>query len=374
MQLVLDSEQRELRSAVRKFLLDQSPPEKVRAAMDSEPGYDRELWRRLAGELGLIGLVVPEEHGGSGAGQVERAIVLEELGRALVPVPFLASAVLAVDTLLACDDKAARAELLPALAEGERIGTLAVAEGAGDWDPTGGATTATERDGGWRLDGEKTFVLAGDVADLVLVYAATPAGPGWFAVDSAPDSPSAGLERTSLTGLDPTRRLARLRFADTPARPLASADPAAALALVADLAAVALAAEQLGGLERAMELTVDYAKVRVQFGRPIGSYQAVKHGCADMYSAWEHGVSVVRYAAWAAEHDRAELPVAAELAQTYLGPAYFAVATDMVQFHGGIGYTWEHDAHLYYKRAKSSELLLGSPARHRARLADRLGV
>lgn len=370
MQLVLDSEQRELRSAVRKFLLDQSPPEKVRAAMVSEPGYDRELWRRLAGELGLIGLVVPEEYGGSGAGQVERAIVLEELGRALVPGPFLASAVLAVDSLLACDDAAARAELLPALAAGERIGTLAVAEGSGGWDPSGGATTATERDGGWRLDGEKTLVLSGDVADLVLVYAATPAGPGWFAVDGS----AAGLERTTWKSLDPTRRLARLRFAGTPARPLASADPAAALALVADLAAVALAAEQLGGLERAMELTVDYAKVRVQFGRPIGSYQAVKHGCADMYSAWEHGVSVVRYAAWAADHDRAELPVAAELAQTYLGPAYFAVATDMVQFHGGIGYTWEHDAHLYYKRAKSSELLLGSPARHRARLADRLGV
>jgi acyl-CoA dehydrogenase len=369
-QLVLDSEQRELRSAVRKFLLDQSPPEKVRAAMASEPGYDRELWRRLAGELGLIGLVVPEEHGGSGAGQVERAIVLEELGRALVPGPFLASAVLAVDALLACDDEAARAELLPALAAGERIGTLAVAEGSGGWDPSGGATTATERDGGWRLDGEKTLVLSGDVADLVLVYAATPAGPGWFAVDGV----ASGLERTTLTSLDPTRRLARLRFADTPARPLASADPAAALGLVADLAAVALAAEQVGGLERAMELTVDYAKVRVQFGRPIGSYQAVKHGCADMYSAWEHSLSVVRYAAWTAEHDRAELPVAAELAQTYLGPAYFEVATDMVQFHGGIGYTWEHDAHLYYKRAKSSELLLGSPGRHRARLADRLGV
>jgi len=373
-QLVLDSEQRELRSAVRKFLLDQSPPEKVRAAMIGELGYDRELWRRLAGELGLIGLVVPEEHGGAGAGQVERAVVLEELGRALVPSPFLASAVLAVDALLALDDEAARAELLPALAAGERIGTLAVAEGSGGWDPSGGATTATERAGGWRLDGEKTLVLSGDVADLVLVYAATPAGPGWFAVDGSPDSPAPGLERTTLKSLDPTRRLARLRFADTSARPLASADPAAALELVADLAAVALAAEQLGGLERAMEVTVEYAKVRVQFGRPIGSYQAVKHGCADMYSAWEHAVSVVRYAAWTAEHDRAELPVAAELAQTYLGPAYFAVATDMVQFHGGIGYTWEHDAHLYYKRAKSSELLLGSPARHRARLADRLGV
>ncbi|MDT7638346.1 MAG: hypothetical protein QOC83_2634, partial [Pseudonocardiales bacterium] len=296
MQLVLDSEQRELRSAVRKFLLDQSPSAKVRAAMVSESGYDAELWRRLGAELGLIGLVVPEEYGGSGAGHVERSVVLEELGRALVPSPFLATAVLAVDALLALDDEAARAELLPALAAGERIGTAAVAEGSGDWDRSGGTTTATERDGQWVLDGVKTLVLAGDIADLVLVYAATPDGPGWFAVDSPPDNPAAGLERTTLTGIDPTRRLARLRFAATPARPLTSADPAAALDLVADLAAVALAAEQLGGLERAMEVTVDYAKVRVQFGRPIGSYQAVKHGCADMYSAWEHGVSVVRYA------------------------------------------------------------------------------
>jgi alkylation response protein AidB-like acyl-CoA dehydrogenase len=217
-------------------------------------------------------------------------------------------------------------------------------------------------------------VLAGDVADLLLVYAATPTGPGWFAVDAPLDDPPAGLERTTLTGLDPTRRLARLRFARVPARPLASADPVASVDLVADLASVALAAEQLGGLERAMELTVDYAKARVQFGRPIGSYQAVKHGCADMYVAWEHAVSVVRYAAWAADHDRAALPVAAALASVYLGPAYFEVATAMVQYHGGIGYTWEHDAHLFYKRAKTSQLLFGTPSHQRERLAGSLGL
>ncbi|WP_028921175.1 acyl-CoA dehydrogenase family protein [Pseudonocardia acaciae] len=369
MRLVLSSEQQELRSATRKFLADQSPPEKVRAAMASGEGYDRALWSRLAGELGVLGLVVPEELGGSGAGHVERAVVAEELGRALVPSPFLGSAVLAVDALLALDDDAARAELLPGLASGETIGALAVAEAPGPWDATGGATTATRRDAHWELTGTKTFVLAGDVADLLLVYARTEDGPGWFAVREP-----TGLTRTTLDGLDPTRRLAKLTFAATPARPLASADPAAALELVRDLAAVALAAEQVGGLERAMELTADYAKVRVQFGRPIGSYQAVKHGIADMYSAWEHAVSVLRYAAWAADHDRAELPLAAALAQSYIGPAYFEVATGMVQYHGGIGYTWEHDAHLYYKRAKGSELLLGAPAQHRARLADLLGL
>lgn len=376
MKLVLDAEQEDLRAAVRKFLSDKAPSERVRAVMaggpDEGPGHDPAVWSGLAAQ-GVLGLVVPEELGGAGAGHVERAIVAEELGRALTPVPFLASAVLATDALLALDDDAARTELLPRLAAGELVGTVAVAERGGEWDRTGGATTATERDGRWELTGTKTPVLAGDTADVVLVVARTPDGPGWFAVDAGAD----GLTATRLSGLDPTRRVARLEFDATPARRLATEDATAAAAavdLVADLAAVALAAEQTGALARAMELTVDYAKVRVQFGRPIGSYQAVKHGCADMYSAWEHAVSVLRYAAWTADHDRAELPLAASLAQTYLGPAAFTTATGMVQYHGGVGYTWEHDAHLYYKRAKSAEQLLGPPSAHRARLADRLGV
>ena len=369
MTLVLDSEAEELRAAVRRFLADKAPSERVRAVMDGDRGHDPAVWSGLAAQ-GVLGLVVPEELGGSGAGHVERAVVAEELGRALTPVPFLASAVLAVDTLLALDDDAARAEYLPRLAAGELIGTVAVAERGGEWDRTGGRTTATERDGRWELTGARTPVLAGDTADLVLVLARTAEGPGWFAVDG--DAP--GLTRDRLGALDPTRRLARLTFDATPARPLASADPAAALGTVADLAAVALAAEQTGLMQRALELTAEYATLRVQFGRPVGSYQAVKHGCADVYSAWEHAVSVVRHAAWAADHDRAELPVAAALAQTYTGPAAFTAATAMVQYHGGVGYTWEHDAHLFYKRAKSAEQLLGSPAGHRARLAERLGL
>ncbi|MBP2366235.1 acyl-CoA dehydrogenase family protein [Pseudonocardia parietis] len=373
MKLVLDAEQEDLRAAVRKFLSDKAPSERVRAVMDGGPeqdlGHDPAVWSGLAA-LGVLGLTVPDELGGAGAGHVERAVVAEELGRALTPVPFLASAVLATDALLALDDDDARTELLPKLAAGELVGTVAVAERGGVWDRTGGATTATERDGRWQLTGVKTPVLAGDTADVVLVVARTPDGPGWFVVEGG----AAGFARRRLTGLDPTRRVARLEFAATPARRLATADAAAAVDLVADLAAVALAAEQVGVQARAMELTVDYAKVRVQFGRPIGSYQAVKHGCADMYSAWEHAVSVLRYAAWTADEERAELPVAAALAQTYIGPAAFTTATGMVQYHGGVGYTWEHDAHLYYKRAKSAEQLLGSPAQHRARLADRLGV
>ncbi|TDC53483.1 acyl-CoA dehydrogenase [Actinomadura sp. KC345] len=369
MKLVLDAEQEELRATIRKVLTDRSPTAKVREVMDSELGHDPDLWRTL-GDLGALGLVVPEDLGGSGAGHVERAVVMEELGRALAPSPFLASAVLATDVLLTLDeDDPARTALLPRLAAGELVGTVAVTEG-GAWDLAGGATTATGHGGAWRLDGVKTPVLAGDSADLVLVYARTTSGPAWFAVEGN----AVGLTRTVLTGLDPTRRFAKLGFAGTPARPLAASDPGAALETVIDLAAVALAAEQVGGMRRAMELTVEYAKARMQFGRAIGSYQAVKHGCADMYGAWEQAVSVLRYAAWTADHDRPGLPMAASLAQTYIGPAFFETATGMVQYHGGIGYTWEHDAHLYYKRAKSSELLLGPPGRHRARLADQLEI
>jgi acyl-CoA dehydrogenase len=370
MQLVLDPEQQELRSAIRKFLTDQSPSARVRSAMESADGYDRELWRRMATELGLLGLAVPEQYDGAGAGHVERAVVQEELGRSLAPSPFLGSAVLATDTLLALDDEAARAELLPRMVAGELIAAVAVAEGGGAWDRTGGDTTASRSGDTWTLDGTKTAVVAGDVADVVLVLASTPDGPGWFRVDPS----ASGVTRTTLATLDPTRRLAKIAFAGAPATPLASADAAAVLDLVADLGAVALAAEQTGGLERALEMAVDYAKVRVQFGRPIGSYQAVKHGLADVYSDWEQGLSALRYASWAADHARDELPLAAALVATYVGPAYFRAGTLCVQYHGGIGYTWEHDAHLYYKRAKSTELLFGSPARNRARLADRLGV
>ncbi|MEV0088124.1 acyl-CoA dehydrogenase family protein [Saccharopolyspora sp. NPDC050642] len=360
MQLVLTREQRELRSAVRKFLAEHAPPARVRELIDGD-GHDAGLWRRLAGELGATGLVVPEEHGGSGAGHVERAVVLEELGRALAPVPFLASAVLATDVLLALDDAEAQAELLPRLAAGELIGAVA-------WDAES-APTATRRDGSWVLDGRAPQVISGDIADFVLVCARTEQGGSWFRVDGAD-----GVTRTPLRTLDPTRRIARLDFAGAPARQLSTEDSDAVLAEVRDTAAVALAAEQLGGMERVLEMTVEYAKVRVQFGRAIGSYQAVKHRCADMYSAWEQAHSAVRHAAWTADEDRAHLPLAAAMVQVLVSPAYFEAAADTVQLHGGIGYTWEHDAHLYYKRAKTSELLLGTPDQQRARLADVLAI
>ncbi|PXY30755.1 acyl-CoA dehydrogenase family protein [Prauserella flavalba] len=369
MELVLNSEQRQLRSAVRELLEDHAPSSRMREVMEGDEGWDRALWTRLAA-LGVAGLVIPEDRGGSGAGHTERSVVLEELGRALAPVPFLASAVLAVDTVLALADAELSAELLPQLATGELVAAVAVAGDDGTWGSSAQSITATRRNGVFALDGHASFVVSGDAAHLVLVYAGTPEGPGWFAVSGE----ATGLRTTRLRTLDPTRGLARLDFAGTPARAVAVADPAAVLEAVRDRAAVALAAEQLGGLDHVLETTVDYAKVRVQFGRPIGSYQAVKHACADLYSTAEQARSVVRHAAWTADHDPEALPVAAALAQVVLGPGYFDSAAAGVQLHGGVGYTWEHDAHLYYKRAKTSELLLGAPGEQRARLADRLAL
>jgi alkylation response protein AidB-like acyl-CoA dehydrogenase len=353
---LLDEEQDALRAVVRHLLADRAGSAQVRAAMESDTGIDRDLWTRLGRDLDVLGLTVPEAYGGAGAGHVERAVVQEELGRALAPTPFLGSAVLATDALLALDDEAARKDLLPRMVSGETIAAVAFGESG---------VTATQKGSGWALDGTVGPVVAGDLADELLVVAE---GPAWFRVSAA------DVTRTTLTTLDPTRRLASVTFTGTTAVRLGSADPRAALDRVRDLAAVALGAEQLGGLAKVLETTTEYAKIRVQFGRAIGSYQAVKHGLADLHCDWEQGLSAVRYAAWAADESPDDLPVAAALVATYLGPAYFRAALAGVQFHGGIGYTWEHDAHLFYKRAKSSELLFGSTARQRARLADRLGI
>ncbi|XVV38318.1 acyl-CoA dehydrogenase family protein [Streptomyces sp. CA-100214] len=367
MTFLLSTEQQDLGTVLLEFLSERSPLSSVRVSMDGEPGYDPQVWAGLA-ELGVLGLVVPEKFGGAGAGHVERSILGEALGRLLTPVPFFASAVLATDLLLAIDDDA-RSELLPAMAAGEIVATVAVAEGSVAWGSDGLATTASETDDGWRLDGVKSPVLAGGSADRILVLAGTPDGPSWFLV--AGDA--TGLSRTRLTTIDPTRPMAKLTFVGTPARRLAG-DALCALDRTLELAAVGLAAEQVGVIGQCLDMTVDYAKLRVQFSRPIGSYQAIKHGLADMYSLWEHALSVQRYAADVADHSPAELATAAALAQTFIGPAAFQVATKAVHFHGGIGYTWEHDAHLYYKRAKSAQLLLGPSAAHRTRLADQLAL
>jgi alkylation response protein AidB-like acyl-CoA dehydrogenase len=367
--LTLTEEQRELRDVVRDLIEARADSQAVRTAMSSAPGFDRDLWKQFA-EMGLVGLCIPEQEGGAGATPAERAVVCEELGRALVPGPYLATAVLAADALQAAGDAAAMSDYLPAIAAGELIASVAVAEGRQAWPTDGGHTTATSTPGGWVIDGTKTRVVHGDAADLLIVYAAAPGGPAWFAVE-----PRAGTtSRMVLDGLDHTRRLTQVEFAGAPARALSAADPRAGLARVADQAAVALAAEQVGGHRRLVEMTSEYAKIRVQFGRAIGSFQAVKHGIVDMYCSLELAESVVRYAAWAAAESPGDLSLAAALAQAYVGPAYFEAAASAIQYHGGIGFTWEHDAHLYYKRAKSTELLFGGSVAHQTRLAARLGI
>jgi alkylation response protein AidB-like acyl-CoA dehydrogenase len=364
-------EQEELRKSVRRFLEDKSPSTEVRRLMETSEGYDPAVWSQMAQQLGLQGLAIPEEYGGSGYTYVELVVVLEEMGRALLCAPYFSTVALAANALLASGDDAAKKEFLPGIAAGETIATVALTEDSGRWDETGITLAAAKSGDGWTLDGHKSFVIDGHTANLIIVAARTPAGVSLFAVDGA----AAGLTRTALSTMDQTRKQARLEFAGTPAK-LIGADGAgwATLSKTLDLAAVAQAAEQVGGAQRVLDMSVEYAKVRVQFGRPIGSFQAIKHKCADMLLEVESAKSAAYYAGWAAAEDSDELPVVASLAKSYCSEAYFHAAAENIQIHGGIGFTWEHDAHLYFKRAKSSELLFGDPAYHRELLAQRIGI
>ncbi|HWC33591.1 MAG TPA: acyl-CoA dehydrogenase family protein [Mycobacteriales bacterium] len=371
MNFAFSDEQEELRRTVRRFLEERSPESEVRRLMESTEGFDREVWAQLSAQLSLPGLAIPEEYDGAGFSYVDLAVVFEEMGRALFCGPYFATVALAANALLHSDDEEARKDLLPAIARGETIATLAVTEHDGAWREASIATTATSNDGAWRLSGTKDFVIDGHTADLLLVAARTPAGLSLFAVDAT----VAGVERELLHTLDETRKLARVTFTDTPARPIGTEGAAwPVLERVLDLAAVALALESVGGAQRCLEMAVDYAKVRVQFGRAIGSFQAVKHRCADMLVDIEGAKSAAYYAAWCAAELNDELPVSASLAKAFCTEVYAKAAADNIQVHGGIGFTWEHPAHLYLKRAKSAELLLGDPATHRDRVGVHLGI
>ena len=364
-------EQNELAATLRRFLQDKSPSSEVRRLMATEQGYDPQTWAQLATQLGLQGLVIPEKYGGSGAGPVELAVVCEQMGRALLCAPYFATAVLAVHALLASGDEAAAEEFLPAIADGTTIATLAVPEDDGAW-ATEGLQTRARRDGdGYRLDGRKSFVLDGHVADLLLVVAQADGGPSLFAVPGGAD----GLERRPLETLDMTRKQAVLDLDGVPGR-LVGAEGSAADVVERTLrqAVVALAAEQVGGAQRCLDMSVEYAKIRMQFGRAIGSFQAIKHMCADLLLEVESARSAAYYAAWAAQEQSDELPLVSSLAKAFCSEAYFRAAADNIQIHGGIGFTWEHDAHLYYKNGLSNKVLFGPPGEQLDRLADALGI
>jgi alkylation response protein AidB-like acyl-CoA dehydrogenase len=367
------AEQRALRETVRTFLADHAPVGRARSLGDSVNGYDTQVWRQLA-EIGLLGLVIPEAFGGGGYSRAERGIVLQEAGRVLLSAPYLATAVLAVEALLAAGDEDAMKAVLPGIAAGDIVATVALGEHwFGPGQAAGSDAVRASRlgpEGGWRLDGSVRFVLDGCHADVVLVPASGPDGCGLFLVEAS----EAGLGRQAMTTLDLTRRQATITFDGVLARAVGATDAGAAIvARTLEHAVIALAAEQVGAAERCLEMAVDYAKTRVQFGHPIGSFQAIKHKCADLLLEIESARSAAYYAASICEPGD-EFTIAAALAGAYCSTAFVHAASENIQVHGGIGFTWEHDAHLYFRRAKSSQVIFGTPGQHRRVLAGALGL
>jgi alkylation response protein AidB-like acyl-CoA dehydrogenase len=356
-------ERRVLRESVAALLDKYSAEARVRELMATDTGCDEVIWQELA-EMGLLGLRIPDEFGGAGAGHAELGIIAEEAGRTLMCGPYLSTAVLAPALLLACAEHSESADVLPRIAAGEAVVAVAFAEGTSAVLPAQVGTSARHTGNRWLLTGEKNYVMDAAAAELIYVLAQTPHGPSVFAVERA----AAGLEPLPLTTFDLTRKLHRVRFSDTPGRLVGEAGcGAAAFAAALEAGAVALISEQAGGAQRAMRMAVDYARTRFQFGRAIGSFQAVKHMCADMLLEAESAVSAARHVAAAFDADDPARAADLALAQAYCSDAYVFVASTSIQVHGGIGFTWEHPAHLYLRRARADAQLLGDPASHRER-------
>jgi alkylation response protein AidB-like acyl-CoA dehydrogenase len=365
-------EQELLRKTARDFLGEHAPMKHVREVMEGRERLSRPLWARMA-ELGWLGLPFPEACGGAGLSMVELCIVLEELGRSLAPVPFLPS-VLAGFAILEAGDEAQRREWLPRICAGRTIATLAVTEESGREEPDAIACTASRGPAGWELRGRKLFVPDAEDAGLLVVVARIEGGGGLglFCVPRA----SRGLALAPLRSMDLLRPLYQVELAgvELPAASLlgANVDVWPKLARVLDRGRVMICAEMVGGAEKCLEDSVRYAKERVQFGKPIGVNQAIKHKCADMLFEVESAKSITWYAAWAAREDDAEAPLAAAMAKSYVSDAYRHASAENIQIHGGVGFTWEYDCHLYFKRAKSDEAWLGDGSHHRERVARML--
>jgi alkylation response protein AidB-like acyl-CoA dehydrogenase len=370
MGLVFSPEQQAFRETFRAFLDEKSAEREVRRVMATPEGFDATVWSQLTSQLEVTGLAVPEEYGGSGYGFRELAIALEEAGRSLLCAPLLSS-VVASSALLLSDDDEAKKELVPGIASGTTFATLALTNPPSQWREQGATVSAVGSGSSWALSGVAPFVLDGHVASVVLVPARSERGLSLFAVDGG----AVGVRTTALPTLDETRKLARLDFDHASARLIG--EEGGASGLVADVlrvASVALANEQAGVAAAAMEMAVQYAKDRIQFGRPIGSFQAIKHKCADLYVAVEGARSAAYVGAEAVAAMTDDLAEIAPLAASYCSEACVLVGHENIQIHGGIGFTWEHPAHLYYKRAKSSEFLFGDVQYHRERLAAEIGL
>jgi len=377
MQFTFTDEQEEFRLIVRRFMDDKSPRTEVRKLMDSEQGYDATVWKQLSEGLGLPGIHIPEAYGGQGFGFVELCIVLEEMGRALLCAPFFSATALAATTIIHAGTEEQKLALLPGIASGQTLSTLALSEANREWLPCNTETSATPtRDNSgdnYVLNGEKSYVVDGHIANLLIVVARTPGTTGdeglsLFTVPS--DAP--GLQRRLLKSLDPTRKLAHIEFKQTPATLLGALNTGGdTLPHILDLAAVALASEMVGGAQMMLESALDYAQLRMQFGRLIGSFQVIKHKCADMLLDVELAKSTAYYAAAAAADGAPDLPTVASLSKAYAADTYMKSAAECLQIHGGIGFTWENDTHLYFKRAKSAEVFLGDANYHRDQLVLR---
>jgi alkylation response protein AidB-like acyl-CoA dehydrogenase len=363
-------EQQALRSAVADLMARRSGEAQVRALMATDTGFDPAVWRELAA-MGLTGLLIGEKYGGADAGPVEMGIAMEEMGRVLLVSPFLSTAVLVPGLLAETGDAAECAGVLPRIAAGELIATVAFAEDDSARLPATIATSAGAIGDAWHLTGYKHFVLDGQSSELFYVLAETDAGAAVFAVEAG----AVGLDVTPLTTVDLTRKQCRLQFVDTPARLVGRLGAGVeAFNAALDRAAVALVSEQAGGARRAVEMASEYAKTRYQFGRAIGSFQAVKHMCADMLLEAESAVSAARFVAASFAEQEPSRVADLALAQAYCSDAFVFVAATNIQVHGGIGFTWEHPAHLYLRRARSDAQLLGSPSWHRERYLRQIGA
>lgn len=369
-------EQEMLRQSARSLLEKECPSSLVRRLMEDGRGYDPDLWKKMAG-LGWTGLVIPEAYGGAGLSYVDLVLVLEEMGRVVLPSPFIWTTMVA-EAIKRAGSEAQKQTLLPKIASGDLIATPVILEPSALWGPGGIALQAKESGGAFTLDGVKLFVNDGHIAGCLLVAARTGASGADGITLFALEANRPGISVTSLKTMDQTRKLSEIRFAGVKATAADVVGSVGAgwkpLSEVVDRGKVMLAAEMMGGAQKVLEMAVEYAKVRVQFGRPIGSFQAVQHKCANMMIDVEGAKSAVYYAAWAVSNEVAEAPLAAALAKAAGSDAYRRVSADGIQVHGGIGFTWDHDMHLYFKRAKSSEFTFGDATYNRELVAQGINL
>ena len=374
-----NQEQELLRATARKFFESECTSEFVRARMAEPAGVTDAFWAKLA-EQGWLGLIYPEEYGGAGLGFVDLTVLMEEMGRAVMPGPFFSTVLLGGLTILEAGSAAQKAQWLGKISAGEARATLAFTEPNARWDAAAVTVTARARGGGFTLSGTKLFVLDAHLADVLVVVARTREGKrpeeglSLFLVPKG----ARGVDVKLLPTMDQTRKLCEVTFVDVAVDADALLGPKdgawAPLSRVLDRATVALCAEMCGGAQRVLDMTTEYAKIRIAFGKPIGSYQGVKHKAADMLVEIENAKSLTYYAAWAVDENVPEAPLAASMAKAYVSDAFRKAAGAGIQLHGGIGFTWEHDLHLYFKRAKSSEFTFGDGTWHRERVAQLINL